>query len=170
MIEPLWTQGAQGIEGWKDAPLPDLVIHIVELHHMPARVEMGRLETLIEEAVLLEGEDHPALLAVRDEIGRFCRDFRAHMALEERHLFPRLLETRDCGRAERISPLAASLEDEHGAETDLFLRLRDLSGGSLPAPGFRNLRARLNNSLRSMEKSLQVHLMLETQILFRRAL
>jgi iron-sulfur cluster repair protein YtfE (RIC family) len=90
VIEQLWTQGGQGIEGWREAPLGDLVIHIIEQFHMPARVEMARMETLAEEAVLLEGTAHPGVLAVREEVGRFCREFRAHMAMEERSVFRRV--------------------------------------------------------------------------------
>lgn len=174
MIENLWTHGDQAIEAWKSAPLPDLIAHIVGHHHLEARVEMARLENLAEEAVLLCGADHPGLLAIRDEIARFCKEFRAHMAMEERSLFPYFLDpgrTRaEAGHNALMPPLVKLLEDEHQAETGLFLRLRALTAGVLPPGGPRNLRGRLEHSFRAMEKDLRGHIFLETQVLFRRVL
>jgi iron-sulfur cluster repair protein YtfE (RIC family) len=83
VIEDLWTQGNREIEAWRSAPLRDLVTHILERHHLAAREEMARLETLAEEAGLLLGEGNPGLLELRDEIARFCKEFRAHMAMEK---------------------------------------------------------------------------------------
>jgi iron-sulfur cluster repair protein YtfE (RIC family) len=168
VIENLWTHGGHEVEVWEAAPLPDLIIHIVEHYHMEARVFMARLENLAAQAVLLEGGEHPGLLAVRDQIDRFSRDFRAHMTMEERLLFPHLLDPGSGGPVELMPPLVKLLEDEHRAETGLFLRLRSLSEAHLPIAGARNLRVRLGHAFRSMEKSLEGHLYLETQVLFRR--
>ena len=168
MIENLWIQGNHEVEVWKTAPLPDLVTHIVQRYHLEARLEMARMENLSEEAVLLEGANHPGLLGFRDEIGRFCLAFRAHMIMEERSLFPYLLDSAAGGPSELMPPLVKLLEDGHQAETGLFVRLRSLGGEALPPVGARNLRPRLEQCFRTMEKSLQAHIYLETQVLFRR--
>ncbi len=168
MIENLWTQANHDLEAWKSAPLPNLVLHIVEHYHLEARLEMARMENLAEEAVLREGAGRPGLLELRDEVGRFCRDLRAHMTMEEHSLFPYLLDPGPGGTAELMPPLVKLLEDEHQAETELFRWLRTLSAEHLPAGDARNLRERFNHSLKAMEKSLQGHVLLETQVLFRR--
>lgn len=168
MIDNLWTHGSHAVEAWESAPLPELIIHVVEHYHMQARVLMARLENLAAEAVLLVGEEQPGLLAIRDQIERFSKDFRAHMTMEERSLFPHLLVPGSGGPLELMPPLVKLLEDEHRAETGLFLRLRTMSEAHLPMDGARNLRARLGHAFRAMEKSLQGHLYLETQVLFRR--
>ncbi|MDR3671109.1 MAG: hemerythrin domain-containing protein [Holophaga sp.] len=170
MIENLWNPGSQEIEAWKAAPLPDLITHIVQRYHLEARVELAHMENLAEEAVLLEGARHPSLLELREEIGRFCIGLRAHMAMEERSLFPYLLDPAH-GRASGIQaglmpPLIKLLEDGHQAETGLFVRLRGLSAEPLPGSG--NLQARFLHCFRTLEKSLQAHIFLETQVLFRR--
>jgi regulator of cell morphogenesis and NO signaling len=172
VIENLWTQGNQEIEAWKGAPTPDLISHIIQRYHLEARVGMARMENLAEEAVLLEGPDHPGLVPVRDEILRFCTAFRAHMTLEEHSLFPALLDPSRSQAAgvgsQLMPPLVKLLEDEHQAETGLFVRLRTLSAAALPSAGARNLQARLQHTFKALEKSLQSHIFLETQVLFRR--
>ena len=65
-------------------------------------------------------------------------------------------------------PLVKLLEDEHQAETRLFVRLRSLSAAALPSASARNLQGRLQHSFKVLEKSLQSHIFLETQVLFRR--
>jgi regulator of cell morphogenesis and NO signaling len=175
VIENLWIHGHSEIEAWKNAPLPDLVTHIIERYHLEARVEMARMENLAEEAFLLLGGDgYPDLLALRNEIARFCKEFRAHMTMEERSLFPYLLERDQSwaagGRVGLMPPLVKLLEDEHQAETALFRRLRALAEGLIPPAGARNLQARLLQSFKALEKSLQGHIFLENQVLFRRVL
>lgn len=173
MIENLWTHGDHAIEVWKAAALPDLITHIVEHYHLEARVEMARMENLAEEVVLLGDGEPSGQMAVRDEIARFCKEFRAHMTMEERSLFPYFLDpggSRAAGHAVLMPPLVKLLEDEHLAETGLFRRLRSLTADAIPPAGARNLRTRLERSFKAMEKSLQGHLFLETQVLFRRVL
>jgi iron-sulfur cluster repair protein YtfE (RIC family) len=133
---------------------------------------MARMENLAEEAVLLEGAGYPGLAPVRDEILRFCTAFRAHMTLEEHSLFPSLLAPsrgQAAGiRSQLMPPLVKLLEDEHQAETGLFVRLRTLIAAALPSAGARDLQARLQHSFKTLERSLQSHIFLETQVLFRR--
>jgi len=66
VIEDLWINDHRELEHWKDARIPDLVAHLVDHYHLRARVEMGRLETLAEEAVLLEGGTKAEILEMRD--------------------------------------------------------------------------------------------------------
>jgi regulator of cell morphogenesis and NO signaling len=171
VIENLWVQDHPELEEWKTAPLPRLVAHIVEHYHLEARLEMARMETLSEQAALLAGGENPELLEIRNEIARFCLEFRAHMTMEERSLFPYILDL-DRGRTPGspgtlMHPLKKLLEDEHLAETGMFRRLRGLASDA-PCPG--GLQARLQRALRAMERSLQGHIYLENQVLFRRVL
>jgi regulator of cell morphogenesis and NO signaling len=168
VIENLWTQSNHDLEAWRSAPLPNLILHIVEHYHLEARLGMAHMENLAAEAVLREGTHHAGLLELRDELGRFCRDLRVHMAMEEQTLFPYLLGPEPSGPAELMPPLVKLLEDGHQAETELFRRLHSLSAEYLPAAGARNLRERFEHALKAMEKSLQAHVLLETQVLFRR--
>ena len=173
MIEDLWTHGQQEIETWKDAPAADLVGYIVGHYHLEARVGMARLETLAAEAALrLEVVDLPDLMALLLGIGRFAKEFRAHLDLEERNLFPWLLDPLRGWTVATPGGLMPSLvkllEDEHEAESSLFRRLRGLTGGlRLPDPA-RDLQERLAEAFQALDRSLQGHLLLESRLLFRR--
>jgi iron-sulfur cluster repair protein YtfE (RIC family) len=171
VIEDLWIRGNRELEAWRTAPLLDLVTHIIEHYHLGARVEMARIETFAEAACLLEAGDHPELVEIRNETARFCREFRAHMTMEERSLFPCILDLgQGQGRAgtgpvELMQPLKKLLEDEHQAEVGLFQRIRDLANDSALPPG---PRSRLAHSLKALEQSLYPHIYLESQVLYRR--
>ena len=92
MIEAFWHPDHHEMEAWKAAPLADLVAYIVEHYHLEARLDMARMENLAEAGVLLLGGAHPGLVAIRGEVGRFCQELRAHMAMEERSLFRRAMD------------------------------------------------------------------------------
>ena len=172
MIEDLWTKDNRQLETWRTASTPDLIIHIIDHCHLEARQELARMETLAEQAALLEGAGQPALVRLRDQVARFCLELRAHMAMEERRLFPWMLDL-DQGRdpdpgGTLLPALKKLLEDEHEAETRLFWRLRCLTADAAGAAGTGSILARLHHSFWSLEQSLHDHMFLENQILFRR--
>jgi regulator of cell morphogenesis and NO signaling len=172
VIEDLWTRDNRQLETWRTASTPDLIIHIIDRYHLEARQEMARLETLAEQAVLLEGADQPALVRLRDQVARFCLEVRAHLAMEERRLFPWMLDLdRGCvpepGGA-LLPALKKLLEEEHEAETRLFWRLRCLTADAAQAAGTGTLLARVHHTLWTLEQSMHDHMFLENQILFRR--
>jgi regulator of cell morphogenesis and NO signaling len=172
MIEDLWTKDNRQLEIWRAASTPDLIIHLIDCYHLEARQEMARMETLAEQAALLEGAAQPGLVQVRDQVARFCLELRAHLAMEERRLFPGMLDLdqgRDPDPAGMLRPaLRKLLEEEHEAETRLFWRLRCLTADAAGAAGTGSILARLHHSFWSLEQSLHDHMFLENQILFRR--
>jgi len=172
VIEDLWTRDNRQLEAWRTASTPDLILHIIDYYHLEARQELARMETLAEQAVLLEGAGQPALIRLRDQVARFCLEMRAHMAMEERRLFPGMLD-RDQGRGldpdgTLVAALKKLLEEEHDAETRLFWRLRCLTADAAGAAGDGSILARLHHSFWTLEQSLHDHMFLENQILFRR--
>ena len=62
MIEELWTKDNRQLETWRDAPTAELILHIVDHYHLEARQELGRMETLAELAVMLEGPAQPPMV------------------------------------------------------------------------------------------------------------
>ena len=157
---------------WKVAPLPDLVHHLVGICHLECRVDMARLETLVELLVLEEGKANQPLLDVRDLVGQFCREMRAHLSLEERNLFPFVLAMENgegpASPAAALEPVRKLLEGDHELEAGLLRTIRGLAG-TLAATGVpESLLVRIQDTLRMLSERLQKHLYLESQILFRR--
>lgn len=172
MIEELWTKDNRQLETWRDAPTAELILHIVDHYHLEARQELGRMETLAELAVMLEGPAQPPMVQLRDQVARFCLELRAHLAMEERRLFPWMLEREQGGalhpNGQPMPALSKLLQEEHEAETRLFWRLRCFTADAAAAAGTGTLMAKLHHSFWTLEQSLRDHMFLEHQILFRR--
>jgi regulator of cell morphogenesis and NO signaling len=159
-------------EAWKIAPLADLVRHIMVKCHRECRVDMANLETMVELIVLEEGLARPGLVEVRDMITRFCVGMRAHLALEERSLFPAILSlplapSGDPAR-NSVDSLRELLEGDHESEAGLLRSIRGLAS-SLAAeaiPG--GPETRIHEALKVLSERLQKHLYLENQVLFPR--
>jgi regulator of cell morphogenesis and NO signaling len=157
-------------EAWKAAPIADLIRHIVERYHLETRVEMARLESIAEGAVLLDGLNNPLLLEIRSEVTRLGTEMRAHLVYEERETFPAILDAQAGGRPMALQePMKQTLLDEHEAEAALVRRLRILAEGLPLSEDPRGAYARLQSSLKTLAENLQQHLFLENQILFPRA-
>jgi regulator of cell morphogenesis and NO signaling len=168
-----WNGEQAELDRCKTIPLGELIRHIVEQYHREARIEMARLETLVEEAVLMEGHDFPELLPIRVEVEQFCAELRAHMKHEEREVFPALLDMEE-GAAARVpdsvrDPLRL-LQDEHTSTAGLTERIRLLTEGFNPPQGARGLQRRLYQAFQLLADSLQRHIYLENRILFKRVL
>jgi iron-sulfur cluster repair protein YtfE (RIC family) len=152
--------------------MADLVHHIVQRYHLEARVEIARLESFIAEAILLEGRDHQVLQELQAEIAHLGEAMRAHLALEEREVFPCILAVA-AGRhpadgAEQLERMKRMLEDEHEAEAGMFRRIRTLNMDFTPSPQAQGVQDKLLASLKCLAESLQRHIFLENKILFRR--
>jgi regulator of cell morphogenesis and NO signaling len=168
-----WTGDAAELAECREMSLAGLVRHIVERYHREARVEMARLETQAEEAALLEGGAFPELLVIRDEVERFCAELRAHFRQEERTVFPALLELGE----DRSGPVPAAirnplgmLQDEHVSAAGLLQRIHRLTEGFAPPQGARAVQRKLFQSFQVLAASLDRHIHLENQVLFRRVL
>ena len=159
-------------EAWKTAPLAELVNHIVQRYHLEARVEIARLETFTEQAMLQEGRHDPILRLLRDQVARLGTEMRAHLTQEEREVFPAILEMA-AGRSSHeagalLATLKKALEDEHDAEAGMFRHIRMLNEEFQAGAQAVGVKADIAESLKALAASLQQHIFLENQILFRR--
>lgn len=167
----VWTGDKGELDLWREASTSDLIRHIVGRYHREARMEMARLESQVDEAVLLEGKAFPVLLEIRTEVDRLCEELRAHLSMEERSLFPAILE-QEAGGVPNLAPEylvpTKLLEDEHQAAAGLLKRIRLLTEGFNPPEGSRGVQRRLFESFQILADSLYRHIYLENQILFKR--
>lgn len=155
-------------EAWKVAPLADLVRHLVGTCHLVCRQDLALLETRLELAVLEAGDAEPALLEVRDLAGRFCLGMRAHLVMEERHLFPAILaKASGQNPGGDLEALQTLLEGDHESEAALLRTLRNLTQPlAEQAPG--TPAAGLYDAVMAIAGRLQKHFYLEAQILLPR--
>jgi regulator of cell morphogenesis and NO signaling len=165
---------------WQTAPLDELVSHIVETHHAYLKLDLPVLEARIEKVVAVHGardpQRLPRLLAV---FAGLRRELEAHLHKEEAILFPFIVQY---GRAESrnqpvppvpfgsiANPIAA-MEREHVGAGDALAEIRELTSDfNPPAYACATVRA-LYDGLKSLEQDLHVHIHLENNILFPRAI
>jgi regulator of cell morphogenesis and NO signaling len=165
---------------WQTAPLDELVSHIVETHHAYLKLDLPVLEARIEKVVAVHGardpQRLPRLLAV---FAGLRRELEAHLHKEEAILFSFIVQY---GRAESrnqpvppvpfgsiANPIAA-MEREHVGAGDALAEIRELTSDfNPPAYACATVRA-LYDGLKSLEQDLHVHIHLENNILFPRAI
>ncbi len=166
-----WDQAKAELDAWKEAPLTDLIWHILKRYHWETRHGMAELENLAEEAASMEGHRFPVLLAIRDEVDLFCTEMRAHLKMEEVTLFPAIL-AKDQGRevdvqAELLDPIEL-FEDEHNASAGLLKRIHTLTNGFVPPPEATPIQTSLYKACEDLADSLYKHIYLENEVLFKR--
>jgi len=178
-IEALGAPGDQHRLPPELADLDRLTRHIVDTHHQYVRdampVVLGWLDRLVER----HGLRHPELREVRTVFRTLATDMTAHMAKEETLLFPAidaLARERRVGGQLPAGPFATILhpvrvmEDDHQQAGQLLEQLRRATNGyEPPADGCATYKACYAELLR-FERDLHLHVHLENNILFPKAL
>ena len=171
------TTGAS--QDFQQLPLPELITHILDTHHVFTKEEMTRLELLLQKVISVHGENHPELKNVGAAFARLCADLSPHMFKEERVLFPYIV---GLARAEAQSapvPFAPfgtvnnpirMMMMEHDTAGDILRELRQLTSDyTPPADGCVSYKT-LYQALEAFEKDLHQHIHLENNILFPRSI
>jgi regulator of cell morphogenesis and NO signaling len=165
---------------WQSAPLQELVTHIIETHHAYLKLDLPVLQARIAKVVAVHGARDPEVLPRLAEVFACLRsELEMHLHKEEAILFPFIVQY---GRAElqnrplpavpfgSIANPIALMEREHEGAGDALQEIRELTGNYNPPPyACATVRA-LYEGLQVLEKDLHVHIHLENNILFPRAI
>ena len=158
---------------WTTAPLHELADHIVEAYHDKLRDDLPRLERLAARVHQVHGAREPFLLeGISSLVGELSADLNSHMKKEELVLFPaiRALEAGLGSAGVPLSAPVAVMEAEHDRAGDLLAQLRAITNGYEPPDwACRTFRA-LYEGLAELERDMHVHVHLENNVLFPRAL
>lgn len=150
---------------WNEAPLAELVAHIVGRYHDPLREELPRLESMTRKVFRVHGDKDPQrLAALLESFLRLQRELDEHLREEEESLFPALLRVAAGQRAE-----VASFIDDHSRVGQELRRIRDLTDGFRVPDGACNTWTALWHGLAALERDLHEHIHLENNVLFPRA-
>jgi regulator of cell morphogenesis and NO signaling len=174
------TGAAVADRDWQTAPLDELVNHIVGTHHAYLKLDLPVLQARIEKVVVVHGPRDPQRLPRLAAVFAGLRhELEMHLQKEEAILFPFIVQY---GRAEsRNQPIRpvpfgsignpiAAMEREHSEAGDALEEIRDLTDSyNPPAYACATVRA-LYEGLMTLEKDLHIHIHLENNILFPRAI
>ncbi len=156
-------------QDWTRAPLHQLIDHIVEHYHEPLRDELPRLETMASRIAQVHAGKGAHLPELEATIGELASDLLQHMQKEEMVLFP-AIRAIESGRLAPVATSIQAMEQEHDRAGELLETLRRITGSfAVPQWGCQTVRA-LYHGLETLESSLHVHIHLENNVLFPRAL
>ncbi len=152
---------------WEDEPLANLIEHIVHDFHEPLREELPRLYGMARKVYAVHREKDPERLGkILETLQGLRTELEAHMMKEEQVLFPMILD----GRGRNAMGPVSAMEVEHAHAGDMLRRLRELTDQYVSPEGACNTWRALWAGLEDLEHQLHLHIHLENNILFRRAL
>ena len=159
---------------WTREPLHALIDHIVAAYHNPLRDELPRLEIMAVKVARVHGAKDVSLQRISDAVAELSADLNEHMQKEEQVLFPsiRAIEAGDRhdSQPQWIAAPIKVMEEEHDRAGELLAELQSLTSGYvIPAWGCATVRA-LYQGLAELERDMHVHVHLENNVLFPRAL
>jgi len=162
-----------GEQNWQTMPLHELVAYIQQRFHEPLRDELPRLAAMMARVVSRHGDHLPETLRpLQDELTRLQEDLMEHTAREDATLFPAIVaaETRGTGGDQGIERSITALEAEHDQTGRALARIRQVTGDYTPpewaCPTFRGL----YYGLSELEREMHLHVHLENNVLFPRAI
>ncbi|HSL82802.1 MAG TPA: iron-sulfur cluster repair di-iron protein [Thermoanaerobaculia bacterium] len=174
---------------WDEAPLAELVDHIVTRFHDRLREELPRLAAMADRVLTVHGEKHPDVLpALARTFHGLRAELESHTMKEEQILFPWICEmergatggaSRGCGVAglpggagvpgASVEGPIAVMEAEHDDAARALAELRRLTGGFQPPTGACTTFRGLYHGLAELEADTHRHIHLENNVLFPRA-
>jgi regulator of cell morphogenesis and NO signaling len=165
---------------WADAPLKDLVNHIVGKHHAYLRQELPHLEQRMTKVLEAHRRRHGDILV---PLAKVFADLKAelemHMRKEEMILFPFIVRAEQAALAGlpwtpppfgTVGNPIRIMEHEHDSAGHALQEIRRLTNRfAVPEDACATYRA-LYAGLAELERDLHMHIHLENNILFPRAL
>ncbi|MBZ0266688.1 iron-sulfur cluster repair di-iron protein, partial [bacterium] len=154
-------------ERWDEAPLGDIIEHIVATYHRPLGEELPRLDAMARKVLDVHGDKDPERLSELVSVFAGLRaELEEHMGKEEQVLFPMI----KAGQGASADAPISMMEHEHESAGAALRRIRQLTDDfEVPEHACNTWRA-LWHGLAALEESMHRHVHLENNILFPRAL
>jgi regulator of cell morphogenesis and NO signaling len=151
---------------WDEAPLPELIAHVLERFHAAHRAELPRLLAMARKVEAVHAEKAECPRGLHAHLEHVAEELESHMQKEEQILFPLILS----GRGRMAAAPIQVMEEEHVDHGRNLERLRALAHEyALPEDACGTWRA-LYLGLQELELELMQHIHLENHLLFPRAL
>jgi regulator of cell morphogenesis and NO signaling len=157
---------------WATLPLEALIDHIVTTYHDTLRDELPRLRQMASKVARVHGENAPHLPRLEAIVHELSADMISHMGKEEAALFPTIRALAH-GSGPSVMPLEAPIlmmEHEHEQTGAQLAELREMTDDYVaPSWACQTFQA-LYEGLSELEANMHVHVHLENNVLFPRAL
>jgi len=158
---------------FKDWELGFLCDYIVNTHHSFVKAKMPELVFYTSKIASVHGEHHPELIEVADLFDKINKELTQHMKNEEEVLFPAIKEVITSGGAKSKGVIASEIERlfaEHDFAGGTMDHINKITKSYLLPEDACNTYQVSFKLLHQFEDDLHVHVHLENNILFPKAL
>jgi regulator of cell morphogenesis and NO signaling len=178
-LNSVLNQSAEQGKDYQAWPLDKLADHIEKKHHSYVTEAIPALQQFLDKLCRVHGGNHPELFAIKEEFNAAACELTLHMKKEERILFPfiRKMAAASHNNEPYIAPAFDTIENpinmmmaEHDIEGERFRTIAKLSNDyTAPDDGCTTYRVAFS-LLKEFEEDLHLHIHLENNILFPRAI
>lgn len=169
-IEQSAAEPAPSDRDWATAPLHELIDHVVTTYHDALREDLPRLEGIAIRVAGVHGAKDPMVKRLHQILSELSADLIEHMQKEERILFPSIRAREQGAHSMPLSQPIGVMEGEHDRAGELLVEMRAMTDDyTVPTWGCATVRA-LYQGLAELESAMHVHVHLENNVLFPRAL
>ena len=151
---------------WVEAPLAELIDHVLERFHAGHRAELPRLVAMAEKVEKVHADKASCPRGLTEHLQLVAESMEEHMQKEEQVLFPMLLS----GRGRMAGMPIACMRDEHEDHGRNLLKLRELAHDFQPPEEACTTWRALYLGLEELEREVMEHVALENNVVFPRAL
>ncbi|MCF3108988.1 iron-sulfur cluster repair di-iron protein [Niabella sp. CC-SYL272] len=169
------ARSQQGTEGlaYTSWPADLLADYIEKKHHRYVTAKIAEITPFLEKVATVHGSRHPELKAVEALFKDSAAELSAHMQKEEMILFPyiRSLASNGTTRApfETVEDPISVMMHEHHMEGERFEKIAALTGNYTPPEDACSTCRVTFSLLKEFEEDLHLHVHLENNILFPKA-
>ncbi|MFD1629401.1 iron-sulfur cluster repair di-iron protein [Pseudopedobacter beijingensis] len=159
-------------------PIDLLADYIEKTHHRYVSQQIPLLKAYLEKISNVHGDRHPELLEIKMLFDECAIELTSHMQKEEKVLFPfvrNMVSVKQSADANLTVPFGTvqnpigMMMHEHDAEGERFRKIAQLSNQyALPADGCSTYKVAMD-ALKAFENDLHLHIHLENNILFPKA-
>jgi regulator of cell morphogenesis and NO signaling len=166
-------------EEYKSWTMTKLTEHIEQVHHRYVEAQIAVLKFYLDKLCKVHGDHHPELFEIAREFEECSGAMAVHMKKEELILFPFVRRMEKAHKQGEALPAAQfgtvanpveMMKEDHDAEGERFRRIEKLSNGYQNPPDGCATYSTAMNMLREFEQDLHMHIHLENNILFPRAI
>lgn len=160
-------------------PLDLLADYIEKKHHRYVQEKTLEIQPYLDKIFKVHGERHPELLKIKEEFNASACELAAHMKKEELILFPfirkmtkaKLENTKvDAAHFGTVKNPIQMMMNEHTVEGHRFMKIEELTNNYTPPQDACNTYRVSFALLKEFEQDLHLHIHLENNILFPKAI
>lgn len=162
---------------YKSWPIDLLADYIEKKHHRYVVEKTPVIQQYLTKVTQVHGKAHPELAEILDNFNQSAQMLAAHMKKEELILFPYIRKMTIARENEVLVPHFGTVEnpiammkEEHNVEGERFRRISELSNGYTPPADACNTYRVTYSLLKEFEEDLHLHIHLENNILFPKAI